>query len=478
MQLSLECESINGKPGAELQWLNSKGQVIYSGVTSKNEPSGLSKLVNARSTLSLSPSSEHNGQNLTCQAKNPALTTPLNVSILLEVKYPPEVTLTLNNQKIMEYDSVTLTCAVKANPEEVIYTWYRSNAVIPGNHTTTLTLSRVSRDLHKAPISCEVRNVVGRSKASTALNIIYGPRFTVPPAPVSADRNSDVSISCHVDGNPTPDIVWIFEKTNRVLSTGTRLTITSVNEEKVGRYGCRASSNGFKEIYETYLVLLKGPPLVRSQGIQYGIEGETIQVECNVRSVPPPIRIRWARNGIEIDADDNARYGIRQEPLDDGVRNNLLIHESTEADFGSYNCSATNDFGSHQMSITLHKQKVIPIMIILAGVIGGIAVVVALTIVVVLWVRKYKKSKGDEDHEPEKQSKTSDRSSNDSDLKVEIRTSSSLSNNDSEPWEDGSVGRGGRGSSSGNDTFTRYSANYAEPSFPPKMVSSPAYYYL
>lgn len=33
-------------------------------------------------------------------------------------------------------------------------------------------------------------------------------------------------------------------------------------------------------------------------------------------------------------------------------------------------------------------------MIILAGVIGGIAVVVAVTIVIVLWVRRYRKSTG------------------------------------------------------------------------------------
>lgn len=74
----------------------------------------------------------------------------------------------------------------------------------------------------------------------------------------------------------------------------------------------------------------------------------------------------------------------------------------------------------------------------------------------------------DEEHEPEKQSKTSDRSSNDSDLKVEIRTSSSLSNNDSEPWEEGSVDPR-RGSSSQD---YRYSADYAEPAFPPKVVSN------
>lgn len=69
----------------------------------------------------------------------------------------------------------------------------------------------------------------------------------------------------------------------------------------------------------------------------------------------------------------------------------------------------------------------------------------------------------------EKQTNKSDRSSNDSDLKVEIRTASSLSNmqeHDSEHWDDG-----GSGSDAiKNESLYRYS-DYIDPVFPPKSVS-------
>lgn len=65
----------------------------------------------------------------------------------------------------------------------------------------------------------------------------------------------------------------------------------------------------------------------------------------------------------------------------------------------------------------------------------------------------------------EKQTKQSDRSSNDSDLKVEIRTASSLSNipeHDSEHWDEGS-------DAMKNESIYRYS-DYIDPVFPPKHV--------
>lgn len=67
----------------------------------------------------------------------------------------------------------------------------------------------------------------------------------------------------------------------------------------------------------------------------------------------------------------------------------------------------------------------------------------------------------------EKQTNKSDRSSNDSDLKVEIRTASSLSNmqeHDSEHWDDGASDVHLK-----NESLYRYS-DYLDPVFPPKHV--------
>lgn len=69
----------------------------------------------------------------------------------------------------------------------------------------------------------------------------------------------------------------------------------------------------------------------------------------------------------------------------------------------------------------------------------------------------------------DKTSKQSDQTSNnDSDLKVDIRTASSLSNRpESEQWDDSSERITPRAVISNGDGLYRYGADYADASFPP-----------
>ena len=70
-----------------------------------------------------------------------------------------------------------------------------------------------------------------------------------------------------------------------------------------------------------------------------------------------------------------------------------------------------------------------PLMIILTGVIGMVIIIVAIALVVILCQKKVKKPPIPVDcNGGEKTCKESDRSSNISDLKLEIRTGSSVSN--------------------------------------------------
>lgn len=43
-----------------------------------------------------------------------------------------------------------------------------------------------------------------------------GPIFKSKPKSVEADIDSMISLSCDVDGNPQPDILWIHEGNDRV----------------------------------------------------------------------------------------------------------------------------------------------------------------------------------------------------------------------------------------------------------------------
>lgn len=49
-----------------------------------------------------------------------------------------------------------------------------------------------------------------------------------------------------------------------------------------------------------FSIFFTGPPRVRSDPVQYGMEGEVVKLQCVIASVPPPTRILWSRNSQVI----------------------------------------------------------------------------------------------------------------------------------------------------------------------------------
>ncbi|KAG8196700.1 hypothetical protein JTE90_023209 [Oedothorax gibbosus] len=466
MTVELTCESHAGKPPAELTWLDGDGNVVSDEVEYTTQLLGDNKRANAALKWTLTPRREHDGKTFTCRSENPALTQPLTARITLEVKYPPEITLKVSSDKIMEGDSVKFTCESVANPADVSIKWQRNDEVIAGDHTTTYEISRVTREYNKDTISCEVSNAVGTTKSTHTLNVLYGPVFRSTIEDVAADLGSSVSLNCDVEGNPKPEVVWTVEGSDAVLSTNSRLVIPQLTLDRAGRYTCRATVVGFAEISTDVLVFIKGPPRVQSPRIQYGLEGEIVRLECIIASVPHPTRTQWSRNSQHVDIDNNDGYEIAEEPIPGGVKNVLIIHNADEDDFGQYNCSVWNTFGQDSMIILLKKQKSMPMLIILAAVIGGIVFIVSVTIVIILCLRRKSVVKDNEDEKKTKQSSGDSASSGDSDFKAEIRTASSLSNNEHDrSWEENS-------DRPDNNHIFKYNPNdYTETNFPPKPES-------
>ncbi|KAH7945213.1 hypothetical protein HPB49_008162 [Dermacentor silvarum] len=464
MTVELTCESHAGKPPAELTWLDGSGNVVTNGVEYKTEPLSDGKRANAALTWTFSPSREHDGKTFTCRSENKALKQPMLATIRMEVKYPPDITLTVESDKISEFDDVRFHCQATANPSDIVYKWYRNDEIIAGDHTTELVLPRVTRSFNGDTITCEARN----DTFPEARIHPDRPAFKSAAETVAAEEGAEVALRCEVDSNPKPDIVWRHEGSERVLARQPTLVIPAMRPSDAGRYSCRATVPGFPEITQDVHVYVKGPPKVSSPTTQYGVEGEQVRVECIITSVPPPTRVAWSRNLQLVDIDNNQGYEIVKEPLSNGLRNLLIIHNAAEEDFGQYNCSVWNQFGYDTRLITVRKQKNLPMVIILAGVIGGIVLVVTVTISIILCLRK-KNIVKDDDFNSEKKGKQSDSaSSGDSDIKVEIRTASSLSNNEHDRnWEDNSE------SARTHDAADIYkyansAADYGDSSFPVK----------
>jgi Immunoglobulin domain len=136
-----------------------------------------------------------------------------------------------------------------------------------------------------------------------------------------------------------------------VVGTSSNLTI-GVSNDHVGSYTCRASVMGILIEAETN-IYLKGPPSITSTKKQFGIPGETVQIECVAFSIPKARHIQWSYNGREINSSQDGDYTILEQITTFGMKSTLVIRDSDSKHFGRYNCSVTNDYGHDNVEIAL-----------------------------------------------------------------------------------------------------------------------------
>lgn len=213
--------SKGGKPPAEITWIDGHGNVIQNGIEYMSQQMENSKLFEARSILKFTPKKEQHNTTITCQAQNTADRTYKSTKIKIDVKFAPKVTVsvvsnTLGNGRIPEGAEVRFACHAEANPNKVSYKWYINDELIIDDQSTELIIPSINRTFHDSIVKCEVTNDVGKSEDSETLDISYAPVFRTRPKSVEADEGQTVLLSCEVEGNPNPEIVWIFAGSDRV----------------------------------------------------------------------------------------------------------------------------------------------------------------------------------------------------------------------------------------------------------------------
>nr|QRF78315.1 Kirrel [Euperipatoides kanangrensis] len=443
----MQCRSNGGRPVAEIRWYESEAKIPIGNEGTKMEIKKSGKQDDIVSTLSLTITKEHNGKKFFCEVTHPALSEPMVVNVTLNVQYPPEVTLAVSPNAINENMKVEFRCTAVGNPNQLTYKWYRNGAAITGPETTKYVITNIGRNYNGDSIDCEVTNSVGSGRGSITMNVRYGPRFSAPPQNVAADVGDDITMTCLVDGNPTPTVIWTRKGSLRVLSTGNSYSITKTQDEDFTPYLCTSTVMGFPEITGEVKLFKKGPPKISSPASLMATQGKTALVECRIESVPPPDSIIWMKNSEVLDVGNMDRYNVEQEVLENGIRSILRIIDVYEGDLGLYNCSAWNSYGSDAKAIALRVEAPLPLHFLLGGIIGGMAVIAIVIVVVIVCLKKRKQTKV-------KRNDNDDKDDSDLDVKVEYK-----SNVDPEvdiEWV-------GEHRDIPNGDLYRYSAEYAEP---------------
>ncbi|XP_057323858.1 irregular chiasm C-roughest protein-like isoform X3 [Microplitis mediator] len=489
-ELTMECISVGGKPAADITWIDGLGNVLHNGIETITEKYEDGPLFTVRSILKVMPRKEHDNTTFTCQSQNAADRTPLNAKLRVEVRYAPKVSLKISSGlsksgQIIEGSELRFKCRAEANPPDMEYRWYINEKTVIGDYTTEMIIHNATRELHDAIVKCEVHNEVGKSEETETLDITYGPQFRRPPISVETHYGATEILQCDVDGNPTPEILWIHEESDRTVATSPNISVV-VSPETAGRYYCKAHVPGFPQLIGYANILIRAPPSIVSQRIQYVPDEGVVKVKCTAISVPKAESVVWSFAGRELNFSfNNTPFYVQEEYTPERVVSTVTLLEPISTYFGDYNCTVTNSYGTDTVIIKLTTRVDWQLILIIVGLVVCI-ILIGVIVILILHCRdriKQPRPRSTQAQENDLQEtdsnpdryRESDRSSNLSDVKADIRAGSSVSNAESVTALDSE----GEGSTRGvnalalagpvpNPMGYRYSADYTEPSFPPK----------
>ncbi|XP_062702021.1 uncharacterized protein LOC115257156 isoform X3 [Aedes albopictus] len=228
-EYSLSCDVEGSVPDTEIRWMQNNR------VFSKGYNKTLTNNSVVTSVLTFRPKPEDDGTILKCEGSNPRLQSfVLEDSVIMNVMYPPQVTLklgsTLNAEDIKEGDDVYFECHIKANPREHRITWSHDGLPVTQNVTSgviistrSLVLQRVGR-YHSGMYACSAANDRGETQSEpTELKIHFAPVCASSSIMiVGASLDERVPVPCHVVSNPR-DVSFDWNFSN----SGERFEVTS-----------------------------------------------------------------------------------------------------------------------------------------------------------------------------------------------------------------------------------------------------------
>ncbi|KAM4704470.1 CXADR-like membrane protein [Rhinophrynus dorsalis] len=176
------------------------------------------------------------------------------------------------------------------------------------------------------------------------------------------------------------------------LAGDASMLIRSLETSDAGLYICKVKNAGQYEWNYIKVKVLAKPsePQCRTEGEM--LEGKNVTLHCKSSTGTKPMIYRWLRVNLK----DNVVRPV-QSNAQIGKENQLLLHNLSKTDNGSYRCEVSNEAGRRICDVHLNVQKASNVGF-LAGVICGVVVGVFL-IFLTLWLlfRKKELKKREED---------------------------------------------------------------------------------
>nr|XP_057936132.1 neural cell adhesion molecule 1b isoform X7 [Doryrhamphus excisus] len=278
--------------------------------------------------------------------------------------------------------SAMLTCAVDGYPEPMV-TWTRNQMILEAGEKysfnedgSEMSIMDVTK-LDEGEYTCIAKNKAGETEQELSLRVFAKPKITYIVNQSTSEMEEQVTLTCEASGDPTPTISWSYG--DRVFTDGEQaswtrpeqhksqdgsvvvrsdarvssLTLKYVKYTDAGQYLCSARSAIGEDDQIAYLEV-RYTPKISGEVAVYTWEGNAVNISCQVRAHPGDVTITWLRDGLTLPNENTSNIKIFRS----ASASYLQVTPLSENDFGSYNCSASNEMGTESKEFLLIQAEV------------------------------------------------------------------------------------------------------------------------
>ncbi|RWS11108.1 cell adhesion molecule-like protein, partial [Dinothrombium tinctorium] len=435
-ETEIECSIAKGHPPPIILWYLNDENITdkASSVTSKTPPPK-SETVNTLSTLQMTFGKEYNNATLKCVALHPLINQ--TDSVILNLFYPPEVSVSKDRYSIVEDTELTVECKVDANPPATV-AWRRvgDNSIVEANPLygrNYLHFEKVTRDLNGKEYECIAQNDYGTAKpVIVSFDVLYNPRVMQLSSAQSTITGSRIRLHCKFDGNPTPTIQWYHidprtGETNDVKKYRDKddeyLDLVNVTYLHEGQYFCEGTNriNNVVNIVKSGLIdvdIYGLPAFLTRNHVVTGQRGESSELQMVFCSDPAPYKVYWQFGSIKLtvrslestisnfnnkNSSFHERFVVGPMMPITPKRNlnfasgcfeaSLLIKDTDISDQRDYVLVVENERGMSEGLIKLKVVKPLSATLVVATLLSIIAVILIISIITLLLIKRKRKGK-------------------------------------------------------------------------------------
>ncbi|XP_052121431.1 hemicentin-1 isoform X3 [Frankliniella occidentalis] len=259
---------------------------------------------------------------------------------------------------------IILSCPISEGNPPPLIAWYKDGNLIDADANLggiyiqmngSLKLSEANPK-HSGNYKCEATNVGGSISRYIFLTVMDPPFLESPDLLNLTEKvGNNVLLPCIAYGTPSPEIQWLqgdnspIALTERIFRTYEGLVMTEIQLSDAGTYTCKAL-NPVGSVNRSIYLVVQDPPHIVGESVMELVAnvGDVVRLPCDATGEPSPEFI-WSHNYDYLTFNDHILPGTNSD--------GLVITSVNISDGGEYLCSAVNDAGSANKTITITVQE-------------------------------------------------------------------------------------------------------------------------